>query len=144
MMRFILIFLSIYYLIIGTASADVLHNFRILKVIDGDTVEIEATYLPDPLKKHLSLRLHGIDTPEKGFRAKCDKENIMSLNAKLFLEQEISNGKKIQIKIVSWDKYGGRVLGDIIIDNQSVVNKMIKGGYGVPYFGKGDKKDWCK
>ena len=48
----------------------VTYDATILRVIDGDTVAFQASYLPDPLKKELSIRVFGVDTPEKGFRAK--------------------------------------------------------------------------
>jgi endonuclease YncB( thermonuclease family) len=142
MKLFFTLFFSLFFT--SVLIAEPLHSYKVLKVIDGDTVEIEANYLPDPLKKHLSLRLYGIDTPEKGFRAKCSKENLLALNAKLFLEQEVSHAKKIQIRILSWDKYGGRVLGDLIIDGVSMSHKIIEKGLAVQYNGKGPKKDWCQ
>lgn len=121
---------------------NVLHDYRVLNVIDGDTVEIEANYLPDPLKKVLSLRLYGIDTPEKGFRAKCEYENMRALKAKLFTEQEISKSKVIRVEIRGWDKYGGRVLGDLLLDGERLTDRLEKNGYGVKYYGK-KKPDWC-
>lgn len=120
------------------------YDFKITRVLDGDTVEFEAKFLIPELGNKLKLRILGVDTPEKGIRANCDKEEKMSLNAKLFVEQEISNGKKIHISIRKWDKYGGRVLGDVIIDNKLLSASLIKNGYAVPYSGKGKKQNWCK
>jgi micrococcal nuclease len=120
------------------------YDFQILRVIDGDTVEFEADFLPGALKQKLSLRIYGIDTPEKSPRAHCSLENLRSLNAKLFTEQEIMNATKIQIYIKGWDKYGGRVLGDVILDGQFLSNKLITKGYARPYFGEGEKSNWCR
>ena len=50
------------------------YDWKITRVIDGDTIEVAAPWLPDPLNKKLSIRIFGVDTPEKGFRAKCDSE----------------------------------------------------------------------
>ena len=33
------------------------YEWKVLRVIDGDTVEIEAPYLPAPLKPKLSIRV---------------------------------------------------------------------------------------
>ena len=49
------------------------YDFKITRVLDGDTVEFEAKFLPPPLKPVLRLRVLGVDTPEKGHRAKCPK-----------------------------------------------------------------------
>ena len=37
----------------------VLYNATLTRVIDGDTVAFQANWLPDPLKKELSLRVFG-------------------------------------------------------------------------------------
>jgi len=37
-------------------------------------VAFQADFLPAPLKKELSIRVFGVDTPEKGFRAQCPSE----------------------------------------------------------------------
>lgn len=140
-MKYIIIIFTIFFSF-SSLSAN-LYNYKILRVIDGDTVEIEAKYLPKELKGVLKLRIKGIDAPEKGSRSKCELEDKLSLNAKLYLEQKISNGKDIKVRVDGWDKYGGRILGDIYIDGEFVSVKMIKGGYAVAYNGKGIKNNWC-
>jgi endonuclease YncB( thermonuclease family) len=52
----------------------VTYDAVITRVIDGDTVAFQADFLPAPLKKELSIRVYGVDTPEKGFRAACTSE----------------------------------------------------------------------
>ena len=54
--------------------ASVTYEFPLTRVVDGDTVEFQATFLPAPLKPVLSVRVYGVDTPEKGFRAQCPSE----------------------------------------------------------------------
>jgi len=98
----------------------VVHDLKIIRVIDGDTVEFEAPFLIDPLPKKLSIRVWGVDTPEKSFRAKCDKEAAMGAEATKFTKDLLANAKTTQISIYEWDKYGGRVLGDVIIDANSL------------------------
>jgi len=46
--------------------------YEITRVIDGDTVEIAVDFLPSPLPPKLSIRVMGIDTPEKAPRAQCE------------------------------------------------------------------------
>jgi endonuclease YncB( thermonuclease family) len=120
------------------------YSFPIKRVIDGDTIEIEAPFLPEELKRKLSVRVVGIDTPEKGPLAKCDLERDKSLKAKQFVESELIKSKEIKVVIKSWDKYGGRVLGDFILDGQYLSKKMIDNGFAVEYYGEKKSKDWCK
>jgi len=118
------------------------YNYKLTRVLDGDTVAFEANFLPEPLKKELSIRVYGVDTPEKGFRAKCESENTKGLAATEFTKKSIANAKKIEVAIANWDKFGGRVLGDIILDGQSLRSLLIKNGYAREYYGEA-KQSWC-
>ena len=141
-MRFVL-FLLITLFTTSFAKAE-LYSFKVLRVIDGDTVQIDAPFLPKELHQTILIRIHGVDTPEKGKRAKCDYENKLSQQAKLFVELELRSAKNVLVQLKSWDKYGGRVLGDLIIDGIPLSKKLVAQNYAVPYFGKGKKKDWCQ
>lgn len=121
----------------------VAYDYKITRVLDGDTVGFVATFLPAPLKQELSLRVYGVDTPEKGFRAKCDAENQRGLAATKFTKDLILKAKRTQIVIMDWDKYGGRVLGDVLIDGISLRSLLIGSNYARPYFGEA-KQSWCK
>jgi len=118
------------------------YNWQITRIIDGDTVAFSAPWLPDPLKKELSIRVYGVDTPEKGFRAKCPKEDERGKAASKFTQQILSNAKEYKILLRDWDKYGGRVLGDIIVDGKSLRDLLIQNGYAREYYGEA-KQSWC-
>jgi len=119
-----------------------MHRFEILRVIDGDTIVFRAPFLPAPLKQELYLRVYGVDTPEKGRRAKCDQESSKSTLATEFTKNQIAKAKDKQIILTDWDKYGGRVLGDIILDGKSLRASLIKSGHAREYFGE-RKTSWC-
>lgn len=118
------------------------YQYKVIKVIDGDTVQIQAPFLPPPLKPVLSLRVMGVDTPEKPPLAKCLKEAKLSDDATFNARTLISSAKEIKIEISDWDKYGGRVLGNIWLDGKSLAELQIAGGYGRIYNG-GKKSNWC-
>ena len=118
------------------------YNYKLTRILDGDTVAFEAAFLPDPLKKELSIRVYGVDTPEKGFRAKCESENAKGLAATEFTKKSIANAKKIEVAIADWDKFGGRVLGDVILDGKSLRSLLIQNGYAREYYGEA-KQSWC-
>ena len=50
------------------------YQWPIVKVIDGDTIKVDARGDFPPALATLNVRLRGVDTPEKGGRAKCDAE----------------------------------------------------------------------
>jgi len=120
----------------------VLYNATLTRVIDGDTVAFQANWLPDPLKKELSLRVFGVDTPEKGHRAQCPQEDARGKAATEFTKQAIAASQQRQIYLMSWDKYGGRVLGDIVLDGKSLRNMLIEKGFAREYYGEA-KTSWC-
>ena len=126
------------------AAQPTLYSYEVIRVLDGDTVAIKADFLPKELKKVLFVRIFGVDTPEKGRLAKCHTEESLSLRAKLFTTQEITHAKDVKIWIKGWDKYGGRILGDVIVDGKSLAGKLIKNGYARPYNGHGRKTNWCR
>jgi len=118
------------------------YTYKVTRVIDGDTVAFEAPFMPDPLKKELSIRVLGVDTPEKGFRAKCPAEDAKGQAATEFTKKKVAGAKSIQIELKEHDKYGGRVLGDVIIDGERLSQLLIKNGFARPYFGEA-KSSWC-
>lgn len=119
------------------------YQYEIIRVVDGDTVEFKADFLPDPLDKKLSLRVWGVDTPEKSFRAQCDIEKNLGEEASKFTKKLLAEAKKTEIVIYEWDKFGGRVLGDVLIDDKSLTRLLIDNGYAREYYGDA-KKSWCE
>ena len=139
-MRKILLALT---LLISTVAQAEVYDWKITRVKDGDTVEFEAKWLPAPLKPVLSLRVLGVDTPEKAPRAKCEKEARGGQAATDFTKKKVAEAKKIQIEIKDWDKFGGRVLGDVVLDGQSLSKMLIDNNLARPYHGEA-KKSWCE
>jgi endonuclease YncB( thermonuclease family) len=119
------------------------YDAQIIRVSDGDTIVIAAPFLPAPLKPELAVRIYGVDTPEKGHRAQCPKENERALVASKYTSQLIAQGGKIQVTLYAWDKFGGRVLGDIIVNGQSVRAGLIQNGLAREYYGDA-KQSWCQ
>jgi endonuclease YncB( thermonuclease family) len=121
----------------------VVYDAVITRVIDGDTVGIQATWLPAPLKQELSVRVFGVDTPEKGHRAQCPSEAQRGEAASAFTKAAIANSQKRQIVLMDWDKYGGRVLGDVLLNGQSLRAMLIANGFAREYYGEA-KTSWCQ
>jgi len=126
----------------GKQKEGVTYDAVITRVIDGDTVAFQANFLPDPLKKELSIRVFGVDTPEKGHRAQCESENVRGQAASAFTKTQINAASKRQVILMDWDKYGGRVLGDVLLDGKSLRQMLIQNGYAREYYGEA-KQTWC-
>ena len=144
-MKKLLTILIVSVLATGVFAKDVVmkeYDWKITRVIDGDTVAFEANFLPDPIKKELSIRVYGVDTPEKGFRGLCDKEKSAGEAASTFTKKLVKEAKTTKIAIWDWDKYGGRVLGDVILDGKSLRKQLIDNGYAREYYGEA-KQSWC-
>jgi endonuclease YncB( thermonuclease family) len=118
------------------------YDANIIRASDGDTVVVEALWIPAPIKKEIAIRIFGVDTPEKGGRAQCPAEDIKGQAASAFTKDMIAKSTKKQYVLYRWDKFGGRVLGDIVLDDKSLRAELIKNGFAREYFGEA-KQSWC-
>ena len=75
----------------------VTYDAQIVRVNDGDTVVIAAPFLPAPLKPELAVRVFGVDTPEKGFRAQCPSEDARGQAATEFTKKAVSAATQRQV-----------------------------------------------
>ena len=115
---------------------------QIIKVSDGDTIVIAAPFLPAPLKPQLAVRIYGVDTPEKGHRAQCPAEDARGKAASEFTKNAVAQSQSRKVTLYAWDKFGGRVLGDIILNGQSLRSMLIANGFAREYYGEA-KQSWC-
>ena len=120
----------------------VMYDAQIIRISDGDTIVISAPFLPAPLKPELAVRIYGVDTPEKGHRAQCPQENERAQMASAWTTQLIKSAPKHQVILYKWDKFGGRVIGDIVVNGQSVRHGLIANGLAREYYGEA-KQSWC-
>jgi endonuclease YncB( thermonuclease family) len=123
--------------------AGVTYDAQILRVSDGDTIVIAAPFLPAPLKPELAVRIYGVDTPEKGFRGQCDSEKARGEAASVFTKNLVNASQQRQVTIYGWDKFGGRVLGDIVLNGQSLRTQLLANEFAREYYGEA-KQSWCQ
>lgn len=123
------------------ACADTVYRYEITRAVDGDTFEFIIPDMPKELGK-FKLRVYGIDSGEIGSRAKCSKENEIGKAASKYAKELILSAADVGITIRGWDKYGGRVIGDLIINGRSYRDMMIEKKLVKPYDG-GKKQSWC-
>ena len=130
-----------------TNNGVVMYEYRVkvIKVIDGDTVDVDIDLGFDILIKGERVRIMGIDTPESRTRDKVEKKFGLASKARL---KELIGGKsgpilKTQINRKGEDMRGkfGRILGDFVTDDGRLVTEiLVEEGHAVAYFG-GSKEE---
>lgn len=113
---------------------------RIEEVYDGDTVKIIVLLSETPVR--FSLRILGIDTPElKHGEGRLPEEHLAAVKVREYVKSLFPTNIA-KVRIHDWDKYGGRVLGDLFLPTgENVSEILIKGGWARPYRGE-KKKSW--
>ena len=122
------------------------YRAKILKVIDGDTVDVDIDLGFGVVLTDERVRMMGIDTPESLTRDKVEKTFGKASKARLIeilgketiLQTQINrNGEDMKGKF-------GRILGDfqIEIDGETklATQVLVEEGHAVPYFG-GSKEE---
>lgn len=114
------------------------YNVKVVKVVDGDTVDVDielgfGVWLTDE-----RVRVVGIDTPESRTSDKVEK--VFGLAAKARLKELLNEEA---ILITQDDKHGedmkgkfGRVLGDFRVGGRTVTEILIEEGHAVAYHGQ--------
>lgn len=116
---------------------------EVVRVIDGDTVEVRAfPWLNVAVTTR--VRVLGIDTPEKGARAKCAGEAALADRASAAARAALPEGAKVRLSDIQPDKYGGRVVASVEgVDGRDLAAALITAGLARPYDG-GRKAGWCE
>jgi endonuclease YncB( thermonuclease family) len=131
----------------SASSGDCAHTAKSLRCVvfvrnyDGDTITVNIPGFHPLVGEGASVRLIGIDTPEKRTSDQCEKS--LGTLAQKYVEDILRKAKKINLENVEKDKYF-RYLADVQADGESLSKKMIEAGFAVPYDGgTKSKPNWC-
>jgi len=119
------------------------YDVKVLKIVDGDTVDVDIDLGFGVTLTDERVRIMGIDTPES--RTSDRVEDLFGEAAKARLKELMKHGGKL---ITTEDRKGedmkgkfGRILGDFrVADGRKVTDILIEEGHAVAYFG-GSKDD---
>jgi micrococcal nuclease len=122
------------------------YDVTVIKVVDGDTVDVDIDLGFGVCLKDERVRIMGIDTPESRTRDKV--EDLFGEAAKARLKELMKHGGKL---ITTENKHGedmkgkfGRILGDFKVDYSGEMKRVTEimelEGHCVPYFG-GSKEE---
>ena len=117
------------------------YRCKVLRVVDGDTVDVDIDLGFGVWMHKERIRLHGIDTPES--RTRDLEEKKYGLLAKQMIKNFMPVGS-MQTLVTTKDKAGkfGRILGKFLIydkttDSQMTINDwMIREHHAVAYHGQ--------
>ena len=123
------------------------YRATIIKVIDGDTVDVDIDLGFGIVMKDERVRIMGIDTPESRTRDKV--EDLFGEAAKARVKELLDGDVilKTQINKNGEDMKGkfGRILGDFMVERyegqlEMLTDILIEEGHAVAYFG-GSKEE---
>ena len=114
------------------------YKCNLVKVVDGDTVDVDIDLGFGVWLRKQRIRLYGIDTPESRTRDKVEK--VYGLAAKDFLSKMLSTGEmSIKTHKDAKGKFG-RILGELFIKTSvgelSVNQSLVENSHAVRYHGQ--------
>lgn len=113
------------------------HLAKVVKCYDGDT--INCVFKHNNKYQQFKVRMLNYDAPElkpKKTIQNREQEIKKAQKSKKQLEKYLLN-KCVYLYCNKFDKYG-RLLAEVRLkpkDRKTINEKMVQGGYGVPYFG---------
>ena len=143
----IALLITLSYITVSYAGNKGPFQWPVVKVKDGDTFQVAPDWLPEGLT--LSIRVKGVDTPEKAPRAQCDREAELGKKATDYTTTRLANAiagkEKVTLTNIEWDKFGGRMLADVYVGDskETLTQELIARGLAREYWGD-KKKSWCE
>ena len=110
------------------------YQCTIVRVVDGDTVDVDIDLGFDTWRRGERIRLYGIDTPE--CRTRDAEEKAAGFLAKEFVEDSLHVGATYRLQTKEKGKFG-RYLGTIYLTDDTSINAaLVTEHLAVPYHGQ--------
>ena len=107
---------------------------KIVRVVDGDTVDVDIDLGFSHWIHNERIRLYGVDTPE--CRTRDAQEKAAGLLAKAFVEDALHVGGTYTLSTREKGKFG-RYLGVIFVSDKTSINAaLVTEHLAVPYHGQ--------
>ncbi len=121
---------------VGTIGAMYRYRAKIIRVIDGDTIDVDLDLGFDVWLRKQRVRLYGIDTPES--RTSDAEEKKYGTLSKNKLKDFCKEDSWVTIETHVGDEKGkfGRILANIWLEETNVNQWLIDNKYAVAYFGQ--------
>jgi len=110
------------------------YQCKIVRVVDGDTIDVDIDLGFDTWRCSERIRLYGVDTPE--CRTRDAEEKAAGFLAKEFVEDTLHVGETYTLTTKEKGKFG-RYLGVIMLSDKTSINAaLVKEHLAVPYHGQ--------
>lgn len=123
---------------------------KVTSVYDGDTCTILINRGKDVFDK-LNVRVLGIDAPEVNLKGDAKNTPIgkLEMRAGAHVRDKVKpliEGKECSVVLKKWDKYGGRVVGEIYLPGEEITlsEYLLGKRYAKVYTGKVKKDEWTR
>ena len=116
------------------------YRCEIVKILDGDTVDVDIDLGFGVCMKNQRIRFYGVDTPET--RTRDEEEKKYGLMAKEVVAWHLPVGSKQILRTRTDGSFGkyGRILGEFVVEFtgglQTVNQILIDSHHAVAYFGQ--------
>ena len=112
------------------------YNCKIVRIVDGDTVDVDIDLGFAVWLNKQRIRLFGVDTPES--RTRDAEEKKFGILAKNFVKGRLPVGSMQILRTRMDDSRGkfGRILGEFVLEETTLNQLLIVTNNGVPYFGQ--------
>ena len=111
----------------------------LVSVYDGDTFKVDLKGIHPLFGDDVSIRLHGVDTPE--IRGGEDRVKALAAKARDMAEGLLRGAKRIELRNPQRGKYF-RIVADVYLDGESLAEKLKAAGLAKDYDGEGEKPVW--
>ncbi|MDB5177523.1 MAG: nuclease [Candidatus Saccharibacteria bacterium] len=136
--------LGLFFCLLGSSSWAQTYTATVVKVVDGDTINVSVPAWTGTPFNPISLRIYGIDTPETSKQfAKCVKEVKLGKLAQTFARTLVKPGDTVNFTYLGHDKYFRIDAAVKLPDGTDWKTLLLSKGFAAPYLG-GKKSSWCK
>jgi micrococcal nuclease len=142
-MRIMIVFAAVLASLLPAFGAEIQYTAKLKRVIDGDSISVIIAKWPAEINP-IEVRIFGIDAPESGGRAKCEKERALARAAKRMVIGMLPRQGDITViwQTGDRDKYGRLLARVIDAQGHDVGQALLEAGLAYAYYG-GKKQSWC-
>ena len=114
------------------------YKCKLVKVVDGDTVDVDIDLGFGVWLQNQRIRMYGIDAPESRTSDKVEK--VYGLAAKDYLVRWTNAGNLVLKTFKDGKGKYGRILGELWYNDVNINQRMIEEHHAVKYYGQSKKE----